>query len=291
MQDTCLWIFNKRTGERLAGFGLKGRGPGELLFPSPISYDRDNRLLVVFEANLNKIIRYDLGKVLSGAGDFYSEIRLNPREMFGEKPNFISDARPYKEAYMIRSKTDQMRFGILGHDGKAKTMYTRFLPLVEDKEENWALFSYSTQWAIKPDQTKMVYATYIGGVMEIFNINEERFALDTACYFYEPIYSPSEGVVPKWLVTRDETIVGFERVDATDDYIYALVVGEAYPPDAVESRKKLFVFDWNGNAYKQYVFPPGIRPESVAVDEEQGCIYAIVVKDGLTEFLCKFSIK
>jgi hypothetical protein len=291
VQDTCLWVFNKRTGERLAGFGLKGRGPGELLYPSLISYDKANHQVVTFEANLGKIVRYDLAKVLSGDEEFYSEIKLNPRDMFGEKPNFVNDVRPFNDTYIIKSKTDQMRFGILGYGGKAKTMYKRFLPLVKNKEENWALFSYSTKWAIRPDQAKMVYATYIGGVMEIFNIDEERFALDTACYFYEPIYAPLEDAVPKWVATRDETIVGFEWLDATNDYIYALVVGEAYPPDAVESRKKLFAFDWNGNACKQYVFPSGIRPESAVVDEEQGCIYAIVVKDGLTEFLCKFSIK
>jgi hypothetical protein len=289
VRDTCFFVFNRHTGKYITGFGVKGRGPGEVLYPSRVNYNARDRAIVVLEANLRKIILYDMDKILSREEDFYSEVFYSEESI--KSPNFIRDARPFRDTYIVQGKTDQARFGIMTRDGEIKVTYTGFLPLVADKEENWAIFSYASHWAIKPDQTKMVHATYIGGVMEIFDTGKEPFTLETARYFYKPVYKLAPGFTPKWVTLRDETIFGFEDLCVTDNLIYATVVGEAYPPDVTEPRDKLVAFDWQGIPRVQYTLPDGIVMMSCVVDEASKRVYMVVVENASREYLCSYNLE
>jgi hypothetical protein len=281
-RDTCFWIFDKRAGDFLAAFGLKGRGPGELIYPTGMTYDRENRLLVTRVPNLKKIARYDLAKILSGEKEFYSEVSI-------DSALFIRNVIPCAGAYLATEISDTSRFRIL-RDGRLKTAYTSFPRLVADKEENWALFEYASQWEIKPDQTKMVHATYIGAIMEIFDIKNDRLEPTAIRYLHEPIYRPYDSVSPRWVATTDDTVCGFVQLVATDNRVYAILVGEAYPPDATRALNKIFVFDWTGLPLARYALPSGLTPECIAVEDDETHLYAIATDDNMEAFLYRYSI-
>ena len=54
-RDTCFHIFNKINGKHIGSFGNKGRGPGEVIFPSSLNYNPKTKTLTTYEEKNHKI--------------------------------------------------------------------------------------------------------------------------------------------------------------------------------------------------------------------------------------------
>lgn len=261
-QDSCFHIFNKENGKHLRSFGYKGRGPGEVLYPSALHYNPLDQTVTTIEPNLKKIIRYNIINILSHKKPFFSEIEL---------PYFALEAIPYKDSFIIGGLLKE-RFVIADTNNRILQQYYEYPQLVRDSAENRAIFNYAPQYAIHPDQNKLAAITYIGGILEIFDIKDNKITPNTIKHLNEPIYRPVEDCQPKWIATVPQTVAGCSNIYPAKEYIYCIYEGEL-SEDPLIAPKKVLVFDWKGHLLLQYEFKDGI-PNTISADEKY--LYSII---------------
>ena len=109
-------------------------------------------------------------------------------------------------------------------------------------------------------------ATYIGGVLELFDISENGLHPRAARYFFEPRCEYLEGARPRWVQPVPESVIGFEDLYLTDDAIYGLVWG-VEKSEMADSKPQLFRFDPNGNPTTAYTLSDEVL-ETIAVDND-----------------------
>lgn len=278
-QDTSFHVFNKITGKHLKSFGNKGRGPGEVVYPGSLSYNPKDGTLITMESNLKKIIRYNLANILADKPPFFSEIKLN------SIPFYVDETILYKDFFIIGGF--KKRFSMIDTNCQILGEHNDYPKVVADEDENRAIFLYSSQYAVHPNGDKLVAMTYIGGIMEIFDIKDNKITPNIIKYFHEPIYRPVLDAKPKWIATIEETTPCCSDIYGTDENIYCIYEGEI-SKDPKIALKKILVFDWNGQLLFQYTPQEG-TPVSIAVDEEY--IYSIITTPEGEYHLYKYNYK
>lgn len=278
-QDFSFHVFNKITGKHLKSFGKTGRGPGEVIYPGNIYYDRKDQTLTTMVSNLNKIIKYNLVNILSDKQPFFSEIKLN------KLPLSASEIILGKDLLILEGF--EKRFSIVDTNFQVLGQYYNYPELVPVKDENLVIFHYAPRYALHPSGKKMVSMTYIGGIMEIFDIQNNKITPNITKYFHEPIYRVLPDGKPKWIATVEKTIPGCTDIYGTEEYIYCIYEGEI-SKDPQKTLKKIFVFDWDGNLQFEYKIREGI-PVNIAVDEKY--IYSVITTGEGEYYLYKYSYK
>ena len=80
-----------------------------------------------------------------------------------------------KNSFILVGNNDKMRFGVWNHKTSSISKVNSLFPeQVSDKEIDWAIANYASSFLYIPSKTIIVSATYIGGVMEIFDVSEEK---------------------------------------------------------------------------------------------------------------------
>lgn len=169
-----------------------------------------------------------------------------------------------------------MRYGIwIPEQGLFKNVYTEYPQLSTNAEINWSLTDYASRLRLSPDCRKLVSGSYIGCVLEILDIQDDGcFGMSTTRYFYEPIWKIASGAVPKWAVPTDETIIGFQDISLTQNYIYGLVWGIEL--EVLESGHPFISkFDYSGNPKCKYLINDLML--ALAVDSCDKIAYGIVM--------------
>lgn len=269
-QDYCFHIFSVNTGRYIKSFGAKGRGPGEVLFPESMNYSENRKVVTTYDSNLRKIVLYNISSILNNRKYSFTEIQIT------NSPNFVYQALPYKNNFILRGSDSKMRFGIMDTLQNVKFCYTEMPFIVSDNEENMAILNYVPQCAISPNGEKMILSTYIGSIFEILNVSENKICTDTVQYYYPPIYNVLKGYEPKWIGTTPKTIIGCHSLFVTNDTIYTIYEGESAKENLIH--KKLMLFNWNGEFCKQYSFEEG-DPISLCIDDKNKQLYCIILND------------
>lgn len=193
----------------------------------------------------------------------------------------------YKDEFIAKGNDDKLRYGFWDPTNETfHNIYTDYPQLSNEDEDNWALTEYAVKAKLSPDGKTLVSATYIGGILELFDIDDNGLKLRTARFFFEPRYNYAQGAKPRWVTTSSESIIGFEDLFLTNDAIYGLVWG-VERPQMENSMPQLFCFDFDGNPVKSYILNDAL--ESVAVDDD-GTIYGVGC-DSVGQYkLCKYII-
>jgi len=274
-KDKAFHVFNKESGKWIKSFGHKGQGPGELLFPISAWMDKNNNI-VAYSSNRQRIVSYNFA---AEKIDF-QERKINNPENF-----FIADVQSSGNTIFARGIDVAMRFGTVANN-ELKALDIRFPKLLDGSDEiDRAIANYMPSWRISPDETKLAVATYIGGVIEIININRNDSDKDKIMSFFKPKCRIVEGAVPLNVSWTDETTFGVQDMYVSDKYIYVLVNGgkakdESFFPNTIA------VFDWNGNGICEYKLDIGIN--KFTVDEPNKCIYAISFSRDMEFNMVKF---
>lgn len=284
-QSECIHLFNKETGKWIISFGSKGQGPGELMRPIDLWIDKENQNIAAYSKPLNKIVYYDIKSIVKDSLLFYSESKLeNPTGL----P--VSNLHASENNIYVSGFTKQMRFGII-EDNKVEPVYNEFPLLKNDvkEEENVAIISNGSDSKISPNSKHMVQGTYLGAIIEFFNINEDNSFTSTSLntYIY-PYYDIVQGIKPFGITWSEETTFGFHRFYANNDYVFALFNGEKASEGAFHA-KSIVVFDWTGKALTKYKLNEAI--EVFTIDEEQQKIYAITASDDEDMKIVTFNIR
>ncbi len=153
------------------------------------------------------------------------------------------------------------------------------LPDNHGEEITRMFFLSQSIWDISPDGQKMVQATTLGSILQIFDLKTAAIKSSAIRYFHKPIFAEQKGQIEM----LPETIFGFSCIQATDRYIYATLHGVANPtvfPDSI------YVFDWNGNLIKKLSTDQQIC--CFCVDEQNCKIYAMVMNEAGEQILGYF---
>ena len=268
-------IRNMATNSLIKKLAARGKGPGEVISPSFNSfYNSKERKFQLFEPNLKKLIEYEFEEEHEYNINEY--VFLSTPQNNGEFNLDLFKVNDYFISTGIGGKYEENRFAIFDKDRVLIDFLGGYPNLGEDlkNEHVTQIMAYAPVVAIKPDKTRLLYCTYIGGVLEIFDISKlpNQIKKIKERVLFPPVYFEnidSHGHIEvRW---DDNTIIGFEDAYVTDNYIYTLLngsLGENYKYPNI-----ITVFDWNANPVSQYVLDVDIR--SLAVDEKNEVIYAV----------------
>lgn len=280
-QKYGLHIFRKRDGQWLKSFGCRGRGPGEYIIINSVSLDKDNNI-ITYDPNLKRITSYNLSKILT------DENGVNYEYMMDIMPNFIKKVFPKGEEFIIKGNDAFMRYGLWNHgNNNVQGAFIEYPNYTKDEQANWAICDYSTKEKISANEKYMVFASYIGASLELFEINDKEITSIACKHIFEPEFEYVKGTTPIWVKPIDSTIIGFEDVCITDSYIYGLLWGVKRAEMEVNS-PVLVRYDYDmkvNNVYKTIE-----NLETFVVDNDN-CMYA-VGKDLNGEYkLLKYQLK
>ncbi|MDR1860174.1 MAG: TolB-like 6-bladed beta-propeller domain-containing protein [Bacteroidales bacterium] len=271
-QKYCFHALDRDSGKLEFEFMTKGNGPCEISEVSTNNFlQSDSQKIQYYDFNHKQFLYFDIN---SRTIDCRSTLRVSNK--YGIWPIAFFDMGTY-----------YMGAGRIGVNGKlSKYSLVTFNKLLDfigfheeepvlsyNEEENKKLIEYMFNHffcKISPDKKRMVFASYLTGIMEIYNLES---APDSIRIIKRILLTP--------LMKEEVNIHGFEDAYVTDKYIYT--------PHSGKTRKELNlaqnikVFDWNGEPIIEMNVGIGIR--CLAVDEERRKIYAAALPEDDEFFL------
>ena len=259
-------------GVPIKSFGEKGQGPTDFINVESFNLSEDRKNMYAYDTSLRKIVKYDVSSFLKDS--LKSEvIQVNYDSLpQAEVPTIVYDMLSLKDSnFLVKANHKGLRFGLL-KDRKVTQLYNSFSDCVNtnDDEEVWSVFCSNTKTKLRPDRTKMLNATYLGGVLELFDLDDNcSLSLAKILYIYEPKYGIAEGAIPKYVVFNETTQIGFEDIYVTNNSIYTLLhsIGSETLPSEIT------VFNWEGIPITK--IKTGCSLSNIAVDEKDNAIYVI----------------
>lgn len=271
LQDEKLQFFSKTSGKHLGSFGRIGQGDKEMISPSNIS--------ISTQAGLFSLYDYDRGTLLACPLELLG--KLNPDDWYTiHVPDY--PIRPHEIVALgegaFVSMHGKPRLAIT-KDG-SMTEFDDYPDLLDEDSQRMFMLTQSL-WAVSPDGKKMVQATNIGSLMDIFRLGESGIIPVTEKCYHKPIFDVQKGQI----APKPETVYGFAALSVTDDHVYATMHGVANPTRFPDS---IFMFDWSGSPLKEFKTDQQIV--SFCVDDNDHKIYAIVIGEDNEQMLVSMKI-
>lgn len=268
--DEVCFIMNKQ-GEKKASFGRKGRSREELIQAKGISISLNRDSVYVYDSQLMKFVGFDLKKELAGVE--YEKKVLETGNV-AEKNNlgatWIMDARYLTDNQFIGFGNDANR--LISVSGKTvKETYQEFPNIDADQETNWSIWNNMSKFCVSPDKEKLVISTYIGSMIQIFNISGgiRPKALKT---FYKPMYSYAQGATPKCVISNEQTIFGSQSLYTCPKSFLVNIAGTNHKFDEI-----LFRYDYDGKIQTSYNI--GRVPMCMCLDDSGNLYFLADDKD------------
>lgn len=258
--DNLFYVFSTFDGAFLKGGGKKGEGPGEVIAPSDTHLSSEG-VLSYWDINKNKMVKYNIGKLLSNSEQYFKEITLEGER----KLDSFLDVIALKKGYLYNGNMNRY----IGVFGTENYVDAPDLPNIPSLEISRAIMNKS-HWAVAPNEKKMVRATSIGGIVECYKIEDNKVEEHWSKLFFPPIYKLLEGVSPAWITWCEDSQMGFDNLYVTDQCIYLLLNGKLAKEKPFAN--EILVMDWKGNLIKKFILDKTVK--TIAVDEEKKIIYA-----------------
>ncbi|WP_346688454.1 BF3164 family lipoprotein [Alistipes communis] len=264
-QDNCFHIFRKSDGSFIKSFGKKGRGPGELNEIRSVNVN-DNGELCVYDLGYRKVVLFDIGEILTDEKSVPKEYEVTGA------PNNIMQAIPFTDHFIVKGNDDLLRYAVWNpQEEKYSLIYTEYPRFSTDDEDNWSLSNYNARFRASPDRKMFAATTYIGGALEVYEVEEGNIRRKAARFFFEPHYDYARGAIPKWVTLSSESVVGFEDLYFAKDAIYGLIWGVNVEKEK-NARPKLIDFDFEGNPLHAYIVAETLS--CIAVDRD-GTLFGV----------------
>ncbi len=268
-------IFNKFTGKHIGSVFKKGQGPNELTTQALyILYNEKNKILSAFDPNVKKIVYCKTDNLEKPV---YKEINLAN----SHKGNYgISEVLQLNNGkYLTMGNTSKCRFGLLdkNKEDSIENLNIDYPKIDDDEEANWSIFTYAPQWRMKPDNTKLIAATYVGLIFEFFDFKNNKLIPSKTEYFFKPIYKIIPGAIPKWVAPTEKSRCGVSSLYTTNDNIFFVLSGYFNEETEESEFNSIFSMDWDGNFVKEYKLPKDLYPVSFVFDEKNQVFYCITM--------------
>ena len=281
--DGFFHIYSDK-GQLIAAFGKRGRGYGELI-DMPASFSVDGH--AVFVADKNKIVGYDLSKLLAGKGQYISQLSYS--ELFKSQEYTFQDVIVCDSTYFCFRISPESRMTVVSPAANLLVTYNTLPALdISDKTtvDDYIVWRYMTRSCLSPDRRHLAQSTYIGAVIDLLEITSDNDIRSIATrYILPPKYQKIDS---NNIMIADDTFIGFDVMCCTNEYVYGLINGNTGKD--LRNReirnpytRKVAVFDWNGNVAGCIHTPYMMTAIDVAQDNRTG--YAVAYKDGIYDLM------
>jgi hypothetical protein len=164
-RDIVTDILNINTGEIMASFCKRGRGPGEIIYPFPPQFIEETNEFLVHDLNGKKGVFYSINLVMNGESKNYTKIvKINsiyPRRLKLVKDNtFFCGLLGHEEGYM-NCKIDM--------EGIVTKWVNKFPEIGVKYNKIVASNLFPTDVSVSPDLTKVVVSYSYSGRIDIFD--------------------------------------------------------------------------------------------------------------------------
>lgn len=273
-------VFSKENFNFLSSHCKYGRGPGE------------------YEGMADNISIVDDSIYISGTS--------RPLVRIYSLKNFLNDSLPDRTIRLdgyrgfilskpigkcfISCPTIKERYTV--HDNSGKLISTNDdypkYKNISDKASLSNMFGSRSPRAIKPDNTKFVSATFVGGIIEYYNFSNNTITKTNEIRICDPVVNPLNDRMD---IFEANTKIGFPSVTATNKYIYAPYIG-ATSAEVNDNyfAKKIYVFDWNGKPVKSYIIEGNYGASFITVDEKTNRLYYITRDDNGNHSVAFFNL-
>jgi len=277
----CLQLFDKLNFKFLKTNGIIGRGPGELKNDA-IEIKTIQDSLYIFQLTTNEFSIYNINAFINDS------LPLAERTIKFEKYNGNFDIFPM-DGYFVSRPTIKNRIALYNSSGQHLKDFTEYPYLGDniDQITHDLAFRFFSLTEPKPDLSMFVSLTFLGGIIEIFNIKDGSINKIVERRYLDP--NLQNGKDPGSII-KESTNMGFYGVYVTDDFIYASYSGLNHR-DYRENNILLnyvAVFDWTGNIKKLYKVEGGLL--DLAVDEVLNRIYIVTKNSEGEEIVGYFNI-
>lgn len=191
----------------------------------------------------------------------------------------LSDGVLYigSESYLYRDTSSVNRMEYCARNGDVLSVWNEF-PEIDDDRKRFIMY-YQDRVTLSPDETRMAIATSLGGIPEIFSLDDGIIENTATKYFTEPDFDVKENGGYSF---NENTVESFNDLTSNEDKIYAVFGGRILLKEnfakPVEDRDLVYtsiaVFDWKGSPEK--IIHTDYRIEKICLDEEENMLYAVV---------------
>ena len=267
--DEYFTFFSKENYKTIGTFGIKGKGPGELYFPTylQVTHNNDIEYLWILDVGQLKFARYPVDSIL-----------------------FVKNYKPYKYFFLppelsvvqrILYINDTLLVGVSGNnrgrlffwnpdDNSIK--YTQFLPkITKNMPKNKLSYAYNSYIGLNPISLNIASAFVFFNQIDIFTIDGNHKKLINIEKIKQPDLFQKDG----WMLS-DKTMYYYRDIFCTTDNIYVLYYG--HDNYSIENKydklkSRIFVFDWAGKFLISYNLDQPL--DYFSVDENNGLIYGV----------------
>ncbi len=267
-------------------FGLKGRGPNEIVSPGGIRIDEVNKTLEFIDIGKKAVLAYHIEELLDDEPDSLFE-KFNYLTARGECVFFRLAPLWGKNKYVSTGLFKQGKYGVVNHSGDLDTVVGGFHRPEEQKGVDNYTMGMAYQGDIKshPTEDAWVHATSVCDLIEIVKFSKvgvyEFKHLQT--YYPKPQLRNASGIGVKH---SKDIPHGFLSLDVTSRYIYTLYSGKKIQEVGLKAfyGNRLFVFDWDLNPICSYHLDRNVNCISVSSDDKEMYAVAIVEEPELVKW-------
>ena len=267
----CYTLFDKKSGEYIAGFGTIGQGPAEL--PSPCYGYLTESGFTVFDDQTRIVMKYSLDSLRNSRKKDGSPVRLAQykipeaqiSKLIAIDDTTLLCAGTYKSRYqyLLFNKNDSvLDYGVDVYNAadSAFQTYTRYL-------------SNQGNLVMNPEKHTFAGSINFSSNIDFFEIVNNKIELIKSLRLGDPINKPvnEEGIY--YVDLTENTQTGYIDLSATSKYVYALYSDKKMYENNRKSDTVL-VFDWDGNPIKKYSLDTDAY--YIAVDSTQQSLFAAV---------------
>ena len=277
-----LHVFDKLSGEYLGGYVSRGQGPGEIAtWCERLDYNKKERKITMIEKNTNQCFIYSVNDDSESLLSFDSKKNFSSNSTNKEGFERISGIfKIDKNLYLTDSrifpptKNRNRRFSLITETGEKMGEYNSFAT-----DDFWAYSGgQSPKISISPNRMKMAHATFIGAVLETFEIGSSINLIHEKLFYPIILDIRNETAYP-----TDETIIGFSDICTSDEYIFSILCGSKE-----SNNRNISVFNWDADPVIR--FETNIDIYNICYNEDDHMIYAIAITEDYKYILVKFDI-
>lgn len=273
---TYMWILNNN-GEIDRELIKRGDGPNETPnLTLRADFDKTRGEVTVWSNPY--LISYNVENFMHNKGDYCKKKRVN-----ADFQDFaVQKISKLKDGIIAYSLSDNIRFKILKESGEI--IRYNILPPVNSNLDNNPItkanvLNYGCSRAIKPDNSMFVTGSYIGAILELFHLDGDKISPASVVYIYPPVYreNTSNNDAISWI---SDTIIGFDCIRVTDNYIYTLLSGVkgenliSGQGDRLMSTE-ITIFDWEGKPIRR--IKTDMQMMTFDIDENNKTGYAVAL--------------
>ncbi|MFI3261688.1 MAG: hypothetical protein R3Y26_02140 [Rikenellaceae bacterium] len=252
INNKMVHLFSKASGELVASGVALGRANNELIDVLSYSFDPSQGELILLSSVDQKMLRV----VISKSAELTIEKASGYNATNGNTNILKKDSDSYIK-FASMPKEPNHRISIISNN-KELSYYDK-LPI--DDIEKISRIYVQPVIAFNPDISKLVIGTKEGLIFETLSLKNNKIKELKTSYFYESI-------IPKTAHDIYEMYWGVTDILATDDFIYAVYIGNK----GISNNCKLAKFDWNHTPL-ELIEVEGYSLSYICIDN--GVIYAI----------------